>query len=139
MQQDVYPLKVIFGLTSSSASMLWASYILATLATLLMLLSNLNILLLGVISCAALQHYLFIRIQFDRQLLKQLIEESDELDGQTMYLDQTLVSLGLIKTAKANRPWSQRLAGILRLFKLQVGVLMIAFILLMTTLLIGGR
>ncbi len=137
MQQDLYPLKVIYSLTSSSTSILWANYMLTALATLVMLLNHLNILLLLIICCTALQHYLYIRVQFDRQLLQQLTTEHTELEQNTQYLDQALLQLELIKATKANRPWAIRLAGILRLFKFQYALLIITFILFIIALGIG--
>lgn len=139
MNQDMYPLKVILAFTASSASILWASYLLLTLAFLIMLLTNLNILALLIILTTLIQHYLYIRVQFDRQLLQQMIQSSEALHTQTEQLDQALVDLKLIATEKTGRSWTLRLNGILRWFKLQGATLIIQFILLIIMICLGAR
>lgn len=139
MNQTLSPLKVVLALTASSASILWASYLLLILAFLIMLLTHLNILALLIIFAASIQHYLYIRIQFDRQLLQQMIQSQDTLHAQTEQLDQALLDLKLISSKKSGRIWTVRLTGILRLFKLQCVVLAIQLMLLVGMICLGAR
>lgn len=84
-----------------------------------------------------LQHYLSIRLRFDADVLELLTTSSQtedelQLDHKTILLDQSLVELKLIPSEKCARPWQDRLAGCMRLFKLHVMVVVCQYIVLLT-------
>ena len=91
----------------------------------------------------AVQHYVAVRVKFDADLLShvaRMIDTGTSERSATQLLDQSLTHFGLMPQAKAGRDWSLRQQGCLRLFKMQIlllvlqYLLMIAVVVLCTTL-----
>lgn len=127
MYPDKLPLRVVYALTASSISLLSASYLILLLAS-LMLLIQYHALFIGILLCTVAQHYLYIRVQFDRKLLAHLFESTTSLEIQTEQLDAVLFKLRLIPQEKTARAWNLRLNGMMRLFKLQCWIIGLQFL-----------
>ncbi|MBF5002681.1 hypothetical protein [Diaphorobacter caeni] len=87
----------------------------------------------------ALQHYVAVRVKFDADLLEhvaRLIDSGTSERGATQMLDDSLVQFGLMPEAKAKRGWSLRFAGCLRLFKWQIGLLALQYLLMVATVIV---
>ncbi|MES2820192.1 MAG: hypothetical protein V4812_14535 [Pseudomonadota bacterium] len=76
-------------------------------------------LLLGLVLLGLVQKYWALRVAFDADLLSQLASAPGSLEQRTRDLDQALVELGLLPSARAGRPWAQRSQGALRLLRTQ--------------------
>ena len=83
----------------------------------------------------ALQHYVAVRVKFDADLLAhvaQMIDTGTSEKSATQQLDQSLLHFGLMPQAKAGRDWSVRFQGCLRLFKIQISLLVLQYLLMFT-------
>lgn len=76
-------------------------------------------LLLGLVLLGLAQQYWALRVAFDADLLSELASAPGSLEQRTLDLDRALVELGLLPTARAGRPWTQRTQGALRLLRIQ--------------------
>ena len=81
----------------------------------------------------AIQHYLALRLKFDAELIEVIAQQSDAvaIEDLTQQFDQSLLQFKLMPKSKVGRDWSLRFAGCFRLFKLQITVLFIQYIVLM--------
>ncbi|MBK0063200.1 MULTISPECIES: hypothetical protein [unclassified Acinetobacter] len=79
-----------------------------------------------------MHHYVSIRVKFDVDLILFITETgfspSQSLDKATEELDQALIGLKLIPLAKVGRSWQLRLKGCLKLFKLQILLLILQYL-----------
>lgn len=81
----------------------------------------------------ALQHYVAVRVRFDADLLAhvaQMIDTGSSEKSATQQLDQSLLYFGLMPQAKAGRDWNLRYQGCLRLFKMQISLLVLQYLLM---------
>ena len=79
----------------------------------------------------AVHHYLAIRVRFDADLLEhvaRMIDSGTSERSAMQLLDSSLVGLGLMPASKAGRDWNLRFAGCLRLFRLQVVLLVLQYV-----------
>ncbi|MCH7393441.1 hypothetical protein MMP66_03995 [Acinetobacter dispersus] len=121
---------VVSQLLKQSQSLLKSGYLAFILSIItLSLFSKMQILipLLLVTGLLAIHHYLFIRIEFDRGLLQHIVDQPEEIENLTQQLDQSLLNLKLISSSKTGRDWSIRFKGCLRLFKIQVMIVLIQY------------
>ena len=79
----------------------------------------------------AAHHYLSIRVLFDARLLDALAQSEQPLHEVTADLDQSLIQFKLMPQAKAGRGWTERLQGCIRLFKAQICLLFMQYLVLM--------
>lgn len=88
-------------------------------------------LLTNIVLCAT-HHYVSFRVNFDANLLHMLFKQSKQHTTEvlTLELDQSLLSLNLIPQEKTERPWNLRFNGCLRLFKFQIMILFLQFLVL---------
>ena len=86
-----------------------------------------------VLTVLAIQHYLALRLKFDAELIEVIAQQSDTvaIEDLTQQFDQSLLQFKLIPKSKVGRDWSLRFAGCFRLFKLQITILFIQYIVLM--------
>lgn len=121
---------VVTRLLKQSQSILKSGYLVFVLSIItLSLFSKMQIVipLLLVTGLLAIHHYLFIRIEFDRGLLQHMIDQPEEVENLTQQLNQSLLNLKLIPSSKAGRDWSERFKGCLKLFKIQVMIVLIQY------------
>lgn len=80
----------------------------------------------------AIHHYISIRVKFDADLLLMLGQESKhkKIIDLTKSFDQSLMYFKLMPKDKAGRSWKVRFNGCLQLFKLQIALLTLQFIVL---------
>lgn len=78
------------------------------------------------------QIYYAIRIGFDVLLLQQLVAATQPISMGLALLDNALRQLGLLAPAKAGREIEQRIAGSLRLFKIQTLLCLMQFIIIVS-------
>ncbi|ANF81744.1 hypothetical protein A3K93_05790 [Acinetobacter sp. NCu2D-2] len=125
-------IKTMAALLKSSLPLLISGYI-AFFFTILIILLMPNywctVLIVSVL-IMLLHQYIFIRLYFDFNLLQHIPEEANQLPQFTQELDQTLTTLKLLSSDKQNRDWTLRLKGCLRLFKIQIMLNMIQYVLL---------
>ncbi|QIL82079.1 hypothetical protein G7047_20715 [Diaphorobacter sp. HDW4A] len=87
----------------------------------------------------ALQHYVAVRVKFDADLLEhvaRMIDSGTSERGATQMLDDSLVHFGLMPSSKARRDWALRFEGCLRLFKLQIGLLVLQYALMVAMVIV---
>jgi hypothetical protein len=65
------------------------------------------------------QKYWALRVAFDADLFQRLAERADNLAEQTLLLDKALATLNLQPAEQGGRPWSDRIAGALKLLRRQ--------------------
>lgn len=86
------------------------------------------------------QHYYSIRIKFDAELLNKMAEVENTIplelgiEQNTRALDQALADFGLKKTSEHFRPWDLRFQACLKLFKIQISLLVLQYLLLILLL-----
>ena len=74
-----------------------------------------------------------MRVKFDADLLAhvaRMIDTGTSEKSATQLLDQSLMHFGLMPQAKAGRDWNQRQQGCLRLFKMQILLLVLQYLLM---------
>ncbi|ENW81160.1 hypothetical protein F909_02451 [Acinetobacter sp. ANC 3929] len=122
---------VIIGLLlKQSNSLLKSGYLAFILSIIILsLFSKMQILipLFLVTGLLAIHHYLFIRIEFDRGLLQHMVDQPEKIENLTQQLDQSLLNLKLIPSNKTDRDWSERFKGCLRLFKIQMTIVLVQY------------
>lgn len=130
---------VLSQLLKPSHSLLKSGY-LAFICSIIVLslFSQLKVMVLFVLmlifGLMAVHHYLFIRIEFDQGLLSYLSKNGNnqtEIEYLTQQLDQSLLNLKLIPMDKTARDWSLRFQGCLKLFKFQMAIVLIQYLVLM--------
>ena len=87
----------------------------------------------------AVHHYLSIRVRFDADLLEHVAGMIDSGTGERsamQMLDDSLVGLGLMDPSKEGRDWGLRLAGCRRLFRLQVVLLVLQYVMMVLVVLV---
>lgn len=121
---------VVSQLLKQSQSLLKSGYLAFILSIVsLFLFSSIPILipLSLVTALLAIHHYLFIRIEFDRGLLRHMVDQPEDIESLTQQLDQSLLNLKLIPSSKTGRDWSIRFKGCLRLLKIQIVIVLIQY------------
>ena len=77
-----------------------------------------------------------VRISFDCALWNRVLDRAPHLDFALDTMDQSLFSIGLIKKNKMNRDLASRITGCTRLFKRQLGTVVLqVFVLFILVLL----
>nr|NYU03233.1 hypothetical protein [Pseudomonas sp. SbOxS1] len=84
----------------------------------------------GLLVLGLWQKYWALRVAFDADLFRHLANPAEELPQHTQALDQALAALGLQPADRGGRPWSERIAGALKLLRRQA--LLVAAQLLLT-------
>lgn len=85
----------------------------------------------------ALQHYVAVRVKFDADLLEhvaRMIDAGATERGATKQLDDSLLQLGWMPASKAGRDWRVRIEGCMRLFKMQIGLWIVQYLLMIAAL-----
>jgi hypothetical protein len=91
----------------------------------------------GLLVLGLWQKYWALRVAFDADLFQRLAESAADLGERTQALDQALTALDLQPAERAGRPWSQRIAGALKLLRRQA-LLVAAQVLLTLVFTIAG-
>lgn len=80
------------------------------------------LLIIIVFAFMALQHFFYIRVKLDAEILHMLYQEfsQETTEKFTEQLDQSLIYLNLMPEKKSGRAWDLRFKGCLKLFKLQI-------------------
>lgn len=135
MKMNFYVVAKLLSATNSLLFSGYVAFILSVMAILLKGWQSLEFWLFIVLSFALIiiHHYLSLRLKFDAQLIEIIAQQSDTvaLEILTQQFDQSLIELKLMPKSKVGRDWSLRFAGCFRLFKLQITVLFIQYIVLM--------
>ena len=125
-------------LLSTTYGLLFSGYVAFVLTVLAILLKSWQslefwILIFLCFGLMAIQHYLALRLKFDAELIEVIAQQSDTaaIEDLTQQFDHSLLQFKLIPKSKVGRDWSLRFAGCFRLFKLQMTVLFIQYIVLM--------
>ncbi|MDD2101582.1 hypothetical protein [Pseudomonas putida] len=84
----------------------------------------------GLLVLGLWQKYWALRVAFDADLFRHLADRAEDLPQRTQDLDQALTALGLQPAERGGRPWSERIAGALKLLRRQA--LLVAAQLLLT-------
>lgn len=129
---------VVAKLLSATQGLLFSGYVAFVLSVVGILLKGgqsleLWIWILLSFGLMALQHYLALRLKFDAELIAVMAQHSTRtpIEDLTQQFDASLMHFKLMPKSKAGRDWSLRFAGCLRLFKLQMTLLCIQYIVLM--------
>lgn len=133
LASELEAIKVVYAMLGSIASLLAAQYLLLALGCFFFIFKHHGLwCLVLMLAVTGYGHYVYLRLHFDQGLLKQLLTAAatQDLARVTEQMDEALLSLKLLSTAKAGRVWCLRLHGILTGFKrliacliLQVGLL----------------
>ena len=126
---------MVSKLLASTDTLIIASYILFSLSTIyLLFIASFNYvkawILISLLICL-IHHYVSFRIKFDAELLSYLSTQihkhdiENSLDILTQQLDQSLIEFKLMNKNKAGRDWTLRLQGCLKLFKMQIALLIL--------------
>lgn len=139
-------LMVLSKLLSSTNMFLLSGYILFSLSTLSFLFlasfEYKNICILSSLFICIMHHYVSFRVKFDAELLAHLSAQIHEnhveisLKSLTKQLDQSLVDLGLMNKSKMGRIWTLRFKGCLKLFKIQIALLILQCVLFITLIML---
>lgn len=82
----------------------------------------------------SIHHYISLRVKFDADLLQSLshyqFSQKIPFDQLTQQFDQTMLDLKLMPARKIGRSWDIRFQGCLKLFKIQILLLIVQYILL---------
>ena len=126
---------MVSKLLASTNTLVIASYTIFSLSTIyLLFLASFNYvnvwILISLLICL-MHHYLSFRVKFDAELLSYLSTQihnhdiENSLDTLTQQLDQSLIEFKLMNKNKAGRDWTLRLQGCLKLFKMQIALLIL--------------
>lgn len=132
-------LRVLSKLLSATRSLCCSAYLCFALAMLPLMFYMWHDMiwwayLLSIMALCLTQHFLCIRIQFDVDLLNMMTTTADSknetasLTELTTQLDHALVDLQLIPPKKIGRNWNLRMQGCMRLFKIQITLLILQYI-----------
>ena len=91
----------------------------------------------GLLVLGLWQKYWALRVAFDADLFQRLAASTADLGERTQDLDQALTALDLQPAERAGRPWSQRIAGALKLLRRQA-LLVAAQVLLTLVFILAG-
>ncbi|MCP1420003.1 hypothetical protein J3D47_004246 [Pseudomonas laurylsulfativorans] len=91
----------------------------------------------GLLVLGLWQKYWAVRVAFDADLFQRLARSAADLGERTQALDQALTALNLQPAERAGRPWSQRIAGALKLLRRQA-LLVAAQVLLTLVFILAG-
>ena len=83
--------------------------------------------LLASLLLGLLQRWFALRVDLDARLLRVVAGQAatTDLATATATLDEALVGQGMLPAARAGRPWTERLAGARRLWRRQLGALLL--------------
>lgn len=137
---------MVSKLLASTDTLIIASYILFSLSTIyLLFIASFNYvnawILISLLICL-IHHYVSFRIKFDAELLSYLSTQIHKhdienlLDILTQQLDQSLIEFKLMNKNKAGRDWTLRLQGCLKLFKMQIALLILQCIFFITIIML---
>ncbi len=132
--------KLLSKLLSATRSLCYSAYLCLGLATTAVIFASAHtnlsgLYLFSIFGLCLLQHYLYVRVQFDADLLKIAAEslkhtpQQQTLSEFSAALDQALHQLGLIPQHKMGRNWALRQHACIRLFKFQFILLIMQYIL----------
>lgn len=124
---------VLSKLLESTASLIMSGYFMFGLSVwALMHLQessqlSMFILMLWIFMLIGVHHYIFIRVKFDSDLLIMMHNETQHqgLEETTFELDQSLVLFKLMPNTKTGRDWQLRFKGCLKLYKIQIFILVL--------------
>ncbi len=96
--------------------------------------------LLASLPLALLQRYFALRVDFDARLLRVVAERTaaTDLEKATTALDDALVGQGMLASARAGRPWPERLLGARRLWRRQLAALLLQLLTFAAALFAAG-
>ena len=128
---------VLSKLLKQTHSLLWSGY-LALLICLYFLLHTamtsivVHVILIALITLSLLHHYISFRVQFDADLLDQFSQtqhdQPENIEQMTQALDQSLMYFKLMSADKVGRDWATRFRGCLKLFKIQILLVILQWI-----------
>ena len=135
---------VLSKLLASTSSLITAGYFMFGLSMLTLMhlqdSSQINMftLMLWLFLLIGIHHYIYIRVKFDSDLLIMMHTEVEHrsLQKSTFELDQSLVLFKLMPSTKTDRDWQLRFKGCLKLFKIQIFVLVLQAVSLFSVLMI---
>lgn len=135
---------VLSKLLASTSSLITAGYFMFGLSILALMhlqeCSQLNIfiLMLWIFLLIGIHHYIYIRVKFDSDLLIMMHTEAEHqsLQKSTFELDQSLILFKLMPSAKTDRDWQIRFKGCLKLYKIQIFILVLQAVSLFCVLMI---
>ncbi len=97
---------------------------------------NIGVLVLVmVLTLGLMEAWLATRVGFDLALLENITQEDKEFESELDALDVSLLSLDLIVKQKTGRPLPERLCGCLRLLRLQAGVMLFQYAVIIVAIL----
>ncbi|MCH7313122.1 hypothetical protein [Acinetobacter sp. ANC 3882] len=121
---------IISQLLKQSNSLLKSGYLAFILSIIILsLFSKMQVIfpLLLITGLLIVHHYVFVRVQFDQGLIQHMIEQPENIENLTQQLDQSLLKLKLIPAEKTGRDWLQRFKGCLRLFRIQMSIVLVQY------------
>lgn len=128
---------VLSKLLNATTGLLISGYVVFSLSSLDLIIQSksttysFNCLVIAIL-LVSIHHYISIRVKFDADLLLMLDQESKhkKIIDLTESFDQSLMYFKLMPKEKAGRDWEVRFNGCLKLFKLQIALLILQFIVL---------
>ena len=128
---------IVSKLLSSSITLLLAGYFVFSLCMLDVLFQTAHSIFYSIVTISsviliAIHHYVSIRVKFDASIFDFLSQAKDRqhLDQLTQQLDESLIAFKLMSKHKAGRDWELRFQGCMKLFKVQITLLIAQFIVL---------
>ena len=91
----------------------------------------------GLLVLGLWQKYWAVRVAFDADLFQRLARSAADLGERTQALDQALTALNLQSAERAGPPWSQRIAGALKLLRRQASLVAAQVLLTLVFILAG--
>ena len=135
MKMNFYVVAKLLSATNGLLISGYVAFILSVMAILLKGWQSLEFWIFIILSFGfmMLHHYVSLRLKFDAELIEIMAQQSDTvaIEDLTQQFDQSLLQFKLIPKSKVGRDWSLRFAGCFRLFKLQITILFIQYIVLM--------
>ena len=135
MKMNFYVVAKLLSATNGLLISGYVAFILSVMAILLKGWQSLEFWIFIILSFGfmMLHHYVSLRLKFDAELIEIMAQQSDTvaIEDLTQQFDHSLLQFKLIPKSKVGRDWSLRFAGCFRLFKLQITILFIQYIVLM--------
>jgi hypothetical protein len=91
----------------------------------------------GLLVLGLWQKYWALRVAFDADLFRHLADHAEDLPQRTQALDQALTALSLQPAHRGGRPWSERIAGALKLLRRQALLVAAQLLLTLVFILVG--
>lgn len=130
---------VLSRLLSACNSLLMSGYLAFALTVIIFNFKSLytwefiSFIILAFVLCF-IHHYLAVRVKFDADLLHLLSKKSEQsnIENLTLALDQSLFFFKLIPHHKMGRNWDLRFQGCLKIFKIQIFIVILQYLVLLT-------